>query len=159
MTNVDIAAALQKAQEKRFKRLETTADQIEAELCRIAFADIAAYAELGPNGSVKFTDWSKLPEGASRVISELTQELSGSARLGTAKAKTRFKLHDKISALRLLAQRHGMLVERHEHSGPGGKPIEVEHVGLDETSALAEEAAKATPNAVPLRRTGTNGKA
>jgi hypothetical protein len=40
----------------------------------------------------------------------------------------RVKQHDRLAALTLLARISGMLINRQEISGPGGKPVEVEHV-------------------------------
>lgn len=49
----------------------------------------------------------------------------------------------RVKAIELLGKHIGLLVEKHEHSGPGGKPIEIAaKVTADELAAARERAAK-----------------
>lgn len=50
------------------------------------------------------------------------------------------EFHDPQRALELLARRHGLLVDRHEHSGPGGVkiPIGIEVVQPDSSPVMDE---------------------
>ncbi len=47
----------------------------------------------------------------------------------------RLDLYDAQAALRLLGQAHGLFVDKHEHSGPQGGPIEIIEVVADEPAA------------------------
>lgn len=90
--------------------------------------------------------------GADEVLSRLTQQARGSfapfvrtsaagnligfnlgedaplhliKKISHTEKGTTIELYDAQAALRLLAQHHGLLVERHEHSGKDGGPITI----------------------------------
>ena len=95
-----VAKAIQVAMDCRSRRTAISQDRVLEELAAIAFADIQDYLRFGPRGEVYF-DWSKLPEGATRAVAEITQDEYGEGRGADAREvkKTRFKLHNKIPAL------------------------------------------------------------
>ena len=94
------------------------------ELALIGFSDMADYLRLEENGEI-YLDFTDLPQGATRVIAEIVQDeyVEGRAEDARAVKRTRFKLHNKLTALESIAKHLGMYVQRHEHSGPGGGPI------------------------------------
>ena len=98
-----VAKAIQEAMDCRSRRTAINQDRVLEELAAIAFADIQDYLRFGPSGEVYF-DWSKLPEGATRAVAEITQDEYSEGRGSEAREvkKTRFKLHNKIPALELL---------------------------------------------------------
>jgi len=51
--------------------------------------------------------------------------------------RVRFKLADKRAALVDLGRHLGMFVDRHEHSGPAGGPIETAALSPEERQAAA----------------------
>lgn len=61
------------------------------------------------------------------------------------------KLHSKDNALRLLSQQLGILApEKHEHSGPGGKPIELKVMSDEQLDAeIQRELARIQGTPVP----------
>lgn len=123
--NVRVAAAIKEAQGKRSERTEITQDMVLRELALIGFADMGSYMALRPDGSAVF-DWSALPEGATKVVQEVTQEIVQS-REGTNEdgepttlnvVKTKFKLYDKRAALVDIGKHLGMFVEKREDVTP-----------------------------------------
>ena len=117
LTKPNIAEAIQKHLKKRSRRTEVTADKVIAEYALVAFADMADYIDFNSAGNVVL-DWSQMPEGATKVISEITQEefVDGKGEDARPVRRTKFKLHSKMSALNDLAKHLGMFIERHEHT-------------------------------------------
>lgn len=113
-------------------KLEITAERIAEELAAIGFADMGTYIALQDDGSAVL-DWSNLPEGATKVISEITQDVAqerdGVDEEGkpefTPVRKTKFKLYDKRAALVDLGKHLGMFPNRVEHAGTPGQPVEI----------------------------------
>jgi phage terminase small subunit len=137
LENRKIAARIDVLRLKISKRHEITEDRIVQELARIAFADFTDYAEYGPNG-ITLKPSSTLRPDQRSAIAEVQENVSGSGR------SVRFKLHDKKGALETLAKYLGLLIERKEHSGPGGGPIEtrrsdVKSLSDEELAAIIEE--------------------
>lgn len=124
LKSVEIAAQVAEAMAKREAETGITAKKVLEELGLIGFADMAHYVTFRPDGDVVF-DWSDLPPGASRVIAEVTSEtyMDGSGEDAREVKRTKFKLHPKTSALNLIAQHLGMLVQKHEHTGKDGAAL------------------------------------
>jgi len=99
MKDPEIAAAIRTEQEKRQQRTLVTADRVVEELARVAFADLGALAEWGPEG-VRLKPYSELGPDERAAIAEVS---------GDAKSGARAKLHDKIRALELLAKHLGVV--------------------------------------------------
>lgn len=123
--NVRVAAAIAAGKEKLLSRLEATAQRVIQELARIALADPRKL--FNADGSLKpASEWDD--ETAATVASvESSEEFAGRGGerqlIGYTK---KLKQWDKVAALKTLAQHFGLLVEKKEHSGPDGGPIEVE---------------------------------
>lgn len=113
-----VAKAIQEAMDCRSRRTAINQDRVLEELAAIAFADIQDYLRFGPSGEVYF-DWSKLPEGATRAVAEITQDEYSEGRGSEAREvkKTRFKLHNKIPALEKIGQHLGMFAKPGEKAG------------------------------------------
>jgi phage terminase small subunit len=130
LTKVDIHDAIEKAGQKRANKLDVTVERIVLELARIAFADPGEIIQV-VNGRVVVKDTSELTEDQRRVVAEVTQ--TDTMNGGSLKVK----LHDKQKALELLGRYQGMFIDRHEHSGPGGGPIQTEDMTDAELAAIA----------------------
>lgn len=88
-------------------------------------------------------------EGEGEVVIADTSELSEAARTLLAGIKTtkdgiEVKMHDPVAALKLLGDHLKLWVQRHEHSGPNGGPIQqrTEHVHDLSDDDLARIASK-----------------
>lgn len=101
LLNVVVQEALTKAIGQRSQRTEITADNVLQELAVLAFTDMGTYLTLGEDGK-SHLDWSKLPDGATKAISEIQQETTttiGKEEDDEIVTKTKFKLYDKRAAL------------------------------------------------------------
>ena len=112
--NVSVKSAIDRALAERSRRTGINAALVLEELALLARADMADC--VNPDGSVKSLHVMS-PE-ARRAIAEY--RIQGD--------KATIKLHDKARALNLLAQHLGLLIERHEHTGKGGGPIQFEEI-------------------------------
>jgi phage terminase small subunit len=119
LKNSLIKFMIEVAENKRLKRLEITADRIKKELAKVAFANMADFADWGPR-SVKLKDSSKLSREDTAAISEVYQKTGKMTERG-------IKLHSKVSALELLAKIEPELKEimktEVKHSGLVGVQI------------------------------------
>lgn len=138
LKHAEIQAAVTAAQKERGDRTGITADRVLKELGRIGFSDLrGAFAE---DGSLKHPDeWPADFAAAVSAIEVVTRALPGEAHEeldgqphGGALKRNRgaaveyvhkIKLWDKNSALEKIAKHLGMFVERHQHSGPNGEPL------------------------------------
>jgi len=122
-----VRAAIQKAMELRARRTEITADRVLQELAKIGFAQLGDFVEFGPEEVVIRRKKGKVitatvntvrvkpsSEVDGSVLSEVSQTVNG----------IKVKQHDKIKALELLGKHLGLFIERHEHTGKDGGPIE-----------------------------------
>jgi hypothetical protein len=86
------------------------------ELAAIINADITDFIKpekVGGALTLSLTDWEALPLGATKLVKSLRQDKDG---------RIRIELHDKLAALKMLAEARG--VGLHEPSGSLGNTIE-----------------------------------
>ena len=125
-----VREAIAQAMGARSERTEISADRVLQEYARLAFSNIADFVDFGPDG-VTVRALSEMPRDAARCVAEVSESKTG--RGGTV----RVKLHDKKRALDALARHLGMFVEKHERTGAGGGPIQMEDVPeLSDTERL-----------------------
>jgi phage terminase small subunit len=98
----EVAAAIRQAMAERQERTRITADRVLREYARIAFADIRRLTGWGPDG-ILLRPHTEVSEDDAAAIAEL---VVGSAKQGGG---ARLKLHDKKSALDMLARHLGLL--------------------------------------------------
>jgi len=106
LSKPDIQTAVAKAQSERSERTRVRQDQVIEELARVAFSDISAFVDMGPEG-VKIKRLDDLPADAKRCVAEVSQTKTG----------VKFKLHDKLNALNALGRHLGMFTDKTEHRG------------------------------------------
>lgn len=127
-----------KATEKAIDKLAITKERVLAELAKIGFADIRkaikwqgtlVTEEDNPDGgdvlviknvvtnNVTLISSDEIDDDTAGAIAEISQNATGGIKI---------KLHDKKGALVDIGKHLGMFVERHEHSGPDGAPIQTE---------------------------------
>jgi phage terminase small subunit len=97
LRNPKIARAIGDAMAQRAKRTGITRDMVLDEYARIAFADMRALAEWGPQGAA-IVDVDGLSDDALAAIA-LVAEISGET-----KTQFRFERFDKLKALEALAR-------------------------------------------------------
>lgn len=167
MKNVKVKAAIDEFYEQATEKAEVTIDRIVQELASIAFAQMSDYCEWDENGNVKFLPCVNSQD--KRTIQELINEGYLDPRKQPAIAnieKTviskgddvlqttlRFKLHDKLGAIKLLAQYKGMLdqVVKQQHSGK----VDLHH--KDVTQMTDAEVDQELKNLVEEHKRGVTG--
>lgn len=114
LTNVDIAEAISKAQEKRSQRTGITQDRVLAELAKIAFADIRKAVRWGRNPG-DTTSENAEPNGlgiypVSLIPSEeMDDDTAGAvSEVSLTQTGIKIKMHDKRAALIDIGKHLGM---------------------------------------------------
>jgi phage terminase small subunit len=130
-----IRARVAELMSKGAKRAEIDAEKVLRELAQIGFANMLDYVRIGPDGQ-PVIDLSRTTPEQAAAIAEL--------RFGGIK----FRLHDKRAALVDIGKHLGMFVERHEHAGRDGAPVEVSTVSdRDIAKAILLKLARAKSDA------------
>lgn len=118
MQREEVQEAIAAGQAKRSERTEITQDRVLQEFAKIAFADMADFLTFNADGTVTL-DWSNLPEGATKVIQSIEQDTHTQGKGDDATKevlRTKFKLHDKLGALRDIGRHLGMFTDNVKHS-------------------------------------------
>lgn len=136
LTKPDIQAAIK----LHMQGLGATAERVVAELMKVAFADIVDYVDIDEAGAIKVKMFSEMPDGASRAISEVSEdcsikELPDGAMLRNSKVK--IKHHDKLKALELLGKHLGVFNDKLTVNGDPTAPIQVTFVKADDKPPTA----------------------
>jgi phage terminase small subunit len=138
LSNVMVAAAIEVAQEARAQRTGVTADRVVAELAKIGFANMADYLRANPGGD-PYLDFSALSRDQAAALQEVTVEdyVEGRGEEKRDVKRVKFKLADKRAALVDLGRHLGLFVDKHELSGPNGRPIQVDQLTPEERAKRA----------------------
>ena len=137
------------------------APDVIKQIVNLAFSDITDYIEqydpsddfagdeiTQKTDEAPTTNRKKKPGQNIRLKSlmELTDEQRAAIEsIEQTKTGIKFKLHNKIPALDLLTKHFGLLIQRFEHSGPDGGPIEVnQNTRVYVVPAFAQAAEEAT---------------
>jgi phage terminase small subunit len=107
---------IQELREKAAEANEVTIERIVAEVVKIAFASQRDLMTWGPQG-VKLKSSDELTDEQAAAVSEVAESFSATG--GSLKLKT----HDKLGALRFLAELKGHLVKKHEVTGKDGEAL------------------------------------
>ena len=113
---VKVQNAIQEAMKQREERTKITQDRVLEELAKIAFANITDYLEYKTNlRIIGYKDGEQAYEWAVLVNTIDSSEVDGSPIQEVSMSKDgafRFKLHNKLTALELLAKHLGMFHDR-----------------------------------------------
>lgn len=104
-----VAAAIQRAMDKRAAKLEISAERVLEEIAAVAFAHMGQYATWGGE-NVRLTESSEVDP---RAVAEVSQRVN---RYGN---NVGIKLHDKLGALEKLGKHLGMWKD---NGADGGNP-------------------------------------
>ena len=128
-TNVNIEARVAELVGKGAEKAETTVARVLLELGRIGFSDLRkVFTDAGHLRDP--STWDADTAAAISSIKIVTRPAGGVDADGNKEIEHvhEIKLWDKNSALEKLAKHLGMFIERHEHSGADGGPIEMRMV-------------------------------
>lgn len=114
--DVKVRSRVQELREKAANANEVTIERIVAEVVKVAFANQRELMTWGPNG-VKLRSSDELTEDQAAAVSEVSESISATG------GSLRLKTHDKMGALRFLAELKGFLVKKQEITGANGKDL------------------------------------
>jgi phage terminase small subunit len=113
---------IQEALAARYARADITVDRVLEELRRVAFSDMRAFAEWGPDGLTLKASADLADEAAPAVAEVIEHRRTRKVRSGGGKDSqtaqvveerhVRIKLHDKLQALTTIAKHLGVLRDR-----------------------------------------------
>ncbi|KAA6459653.1 terminase small subunit [Acidobacteria bacterium AB60] len=125
LSNAKVQAAISEKQEKRFQKLEISAERVLNELALLGFSNMLDYVKIVPDGSAR-VDLSALTREQAAAIGEITVEEyvertggeSDDGESDTEKVKrVKFKLHDKRAALVDLGKHLKLFTEKVQVEG------------------------------------------
>ena len=118
LSKPDIQEAIANAMAARSERTEITQDRVLRELGLIGFADMGDYVTISDSGDVML-DLTGLPEGATKVIHDVTQDEYKEGKGDAARdvKRTKLKLYDKRAALVDIGRHLGMFTDNFNLSG------------------------------------------
>lgn len=131
--NARVWGEIRKAMAKREERTKVTQDRVVRELALLGFSDLKDYITIDDlTGAIQAKGFEEMPGETSRALQSIQEDRvikeDADGKKTTVYDKVKFKTHDKIRALEILARHLGMLVERHEVTGEDGGPIKIEYV-------------------------------
>ena len=102
----EIKTYIQRLQLARSLRTQITADRVLSELAAVAYANVSDVVIADKNGIV-ITDLEELPLETQSAIAEVSSFTKTTVEGGET-TSTKIKMHDKLGALKLLAQHLGV---------------------------------------------------
>ena len=102
LRNPNVAAYVQALTARRSHSTGITAERVLQELARLAFSDVRSVMTFS-TGGVKLKASDELDDDAAAAISEVSETR------GEFNSSTKVKMHNKVQALKLLAQHTGLL--------------------------------------------------
>jgi len=129
LNNPKIQDAIRQVMAERAKRLQITADRVLEEYAKIGFADIKDFLTFETKEVVVDVDKNGKPITDYQTVVSLkpSYKVDGTmiSEVSLKDGSLKFKLHDKKGALDMIGKHLGMFIEKHEHTGKDGGPIEV----------------------------------
>jgi phage terminase small subunit len=126
LADVKVAARVDELKKAAADATVMEAREVLRKLTEIGRASISDFMTIGRNGETRL-DLAGAAKEALAAVGEIEFDVVVIGRGKKARAISKvkkFKLIAKTPALELLGKHHGIFVERHEHSGRDGKPIE-----------------------------------
>jgi phage terminase small subunit len=141
-----VQAVIKEKLDARAKRYDVSADKIMSELARLGFSNVQDYMRITDGGDPAI-DLSAVDRDQFAAVSELNVEdfIVGRGDGARDVRRVRIKMHDKLSALKTLGNAFALFPERHEVTGAGGGPVDVEA----KSKLIDQILAAVTPAAAP----------
>ncbi|WP_292534066.1 terminase small subunit [Methylocystis sp.] len=122
-----VAIRVQEIQATAAKRAEITIERTLLELAKIGYSDIRKAVRWGEGIAIKDAEGNEaISNGVAMLDSAEIDDDTAAAIAEVAQTRDgiKIKLHDKLGALEKIGKHLGMFVDRHEHTGKEGGPIE-----------------------------------
>lgn len=155
LTKPKVAERLQQLMRERAQRTQVTADRVISEVARLGFSDLRKlFTSHGTLLPVNEWPADMAAAVASVEVDELFEGV-GADRIQVGYTR-KVKLWDKGKALEMLGRHLKLWVDRMEHTGPNGGPIETRDDGIDLSKLTDEELQQleALRHAADSRRAG-----
>lgn len=107
LAKLNIQSQIQKELDKRTDRIDKSGDEVVRLLWKMATLDLANYITVAEGGEVQAIAFDQLPEGASKLISEIVFKTN----------KLKYKLPEKTKCLEMLGRHYGLFNDKLIHSG------------------------------------------
>ena len=141
LAKLHIASRVAELKGESAERLKIDADEILRELHRLAMVDVTqAFDDMGG-----LKPFKEMPEDVRKAIAglEVSEIFEGSGDQRTAIGLLKkIRMWDKPRALELLGKHLSLFIERHEHTGKGGGPIETRNLSDEELDKRIEALSK-----------------
>jgi phage terminase small subunit len=128
----EVSKRLEPIIQRELKEKLMSADEALARLSSIASADIADLIHTYEDEDGKLHAWFSLEKAKKNGLTHLVKELEQTQNHTRAETTWKVKIHDSQEALNSVLKIHGKFVNKHEHSGPEGRPLVIEVVTPDE---------------------------
>lgn len=141
----EIMERLRTLRDELQQKTQITRERVLEEYGKLAFSNMIDFIKVTSTGDA-YVDLKNLTADQAAALTEITVDDFTDGRGEDARdiKRIKIKLGDKKGALDSIAKHLGMFVEKHEHSGPGGKPIEIEDLSaVDSARRIAFVLAKA----------------
>jgi phage terminase small subunit len=116
LTNVDIQNQIQIEMNNRAGRVERSADDVIRLLWKMATLDMADYITVAEGGEVQAIPFDQLPEGASKLISEIEEKSvikeSSDGKELTKYSNLKYKLPEKTKCIEMLGRHYGIFNDK-----------------------------------------------
>lgn len=122
-----VATRVEEIQAAAAKRAEITIERTLLELAKIGYSDIRKAVRWGEGIAIKDADGNEaISNGVAMLDSAEIDDDTAAAIAEVAQTRDgiKIKFHDKLGALEKIGKHLGMFVDRHEHTGKDGGPIE-----------------------------------
>jgi len=126
--NERIRERVEEILEASAERAEITREMVLRELSYIGFSDIRKLFQSG--GSLKHVE--DLDDATAASVSAIEVVTRGSPDGDAVESVAKIKMWDKRAALVDIAKMQGWIVEKHEHTGKDGGPLQIEDMSVNE---------------------------
>lgn len=157
LSNAKVQQRIAELKEIRSERTRVTQDLVLQELMILAKSDFRDYGEIvkdfaHPDGRLKLKAFKDMKGDVTRAIKSISEHITKDG------IQLKFKLHNKLPALELLAKHLGMLIERHEITGDEGGPIKIEYVLVEAKKGGDGDGKENLEGKAPAEATETAGE-
>jgi hypothetical protein len=132
----EVSKRLEPIIQRELKEKLMSADEALARLSSMARADIADLTHSHEDADGTLHAWFSLEKAKRHGLTHLVKELEQVQRRtrdgDIIETVWKVKIHDSQAALEQVLKIHGKFVQKHEHSGPEGRPLIIEVVTPDE---------------------------
>ncbi len=136
-----ISSAIATAEQEAWKRCQMSNDELLGRLSHVSRGEIPGFVSWDAEGNTTWTPSDQLTPAQRIAVKSFkrTRKTIPCGQDEIVEVTLELKLHDNLSAMKMLAQKAGLFTYRVEHSGPGGGPIELTELSPEQRKQRLEE--------------------